>query len=107
MTIVQPRKDNISTWTISRDELLKWADDFLTPRALLASKGEGEFVAGPHCQFCRVKATCRKRAEANLELARYEFKPPPELTDLSILRQYDNHTWACPQQLLEPEYFRD
>ncbi len=84
MTIIQPRKDNISTWTITKAELLDWAENFLAPRAQLAAKGEGEFVAGPHCQFCKVKATCRKRAEANLELAQHEFKLPPELSDEEI-----------------------
>jgi len=73
MTIVQLRKDNISSWTVSVEELLKWADEFLSPRAHLAYAGEGEFAAGSHCQFCRVKATCRKRAKANLELAKHDF----------------------------------
>jgi len=93
MTIVQPRKDNISSWSISKDDLLKWADDFLAPRALLASKGEGEFVSGPHCQFCQVKATCRKRAEDNLELAKLDFAPPPTLDDsevAEVLTKADN-----------------
>lgn len=84
MTIVQPRMDNISTWGISKAKLLKWADDYLAPRAQLAAKGKGEFKAGPHCQFCKVKATCRKRAEANLELAQLDFRQPPELTDEEI-----------------------
>ncbi len=84
MTIIQPRKDNISTWTISKADLLEWADNFLAPRAALAAKGEGDFVAGPHCQFCKVKATCRKRAEANLALAQHEFRLPPELSDEEI-----------------------
>jgi hypothetical protein len=52
-----------------KEELLSWADDTLKPTAELAAKGEGEFKAGEHCRFCKVKATCRKRAEYNLELA--------------------------------------
>ncbi len=98
MTIVQPRKENISSWSISRDELLKWAEEYLTPRAKLAYAGEGEFNAGPHCQFCRVKAVCRKRAEANLELAKLEFKLPDTLDDTEIamvLSQVDELvSWA-------------
>ena len=62
MTIFQPRRNNVSTYTISKDALLKWADEVLAPTALLAYVGEGEFKAGDHCQFCKVKATCRKRA---------------------------------------------
>ena len=69
MTIFQPRRDNISTYEISRDNLMKWAEEILKPTAALAYNGEGEFHAGDHCQFCKAKATCRKRAEHNLELA--------------------------------------
>lgn len=79
MSIFQPRRDNISTYTVSKDELLKWADEFLQPTAQLAFNGEGEFKAGEHCTFCRAKATCRKRAEHNLELAKYDFAMPDTL----------------------------
>lgn len=84
MTIFQPRRENISTYTISRDNLLKWADEVLAPTAQLAYTGEGEFKAGDHCQFCKVKATCRKRAEYNLELAKYDFEMPATLDDTEI-----------------------
>lgn len=84
MTIFQPRRDNVSTFVLSREELLKWAEEVLSPAAKLAAKGEGEFHAGNHCQFCKVKATCRKRAEYNLELARYDFAVPASLTDEEI-----------------------
>ena len=47
-------------------------------------KGGGEFKAGSHCQFCKARANCRKRAEYNLELARYDFAMPAELTDAEV-----------------------
>lgn len=84
MAIYQPRRENISVHTMSKDELLKWADEVLSPTALLAMEGKGEFKAGEHCQFCKVKATCRKRAEYNLELARYDFEMPDNLEDDEI-----------------------
>lgn len=84
MTIFQPRRENISVYEISKEELLEWADTKLAPAAELASKGEGEFHAGEHCRFCKVKATCRKRAEYNLELAQYDFKMPDVLEDAEI-----------------------
>ena len=84
MTIFQPRRDNISTYTISKEELLKWADEVLAPTAQLAYVGKGEFNAGNHCTFCKVKATCRKRAEYNLELAKYDFEMPATLDDTEI-----------------------
>lgn len=84
MTIFQPRRDNISIYELSKKELLQWADEILSPAAQLAAKGEGEFKAGKHCKFCKVKATCRKRAEYNLELARYDFEMPANLEDTEI-----------------------
>ena len=84
MTIFQPRRDNISIYELSKKELLQWADEILSPAAQLAAKGEGEFKAGKHCRFCKVKATCRKRAEYNLELARYDFEMPANLEDTEI-----------------------
>lgn len=84
MTIFQPRRDNISTFTMDKDELLKWADEVLAPIARLAIKGEGEFHAGDHCQFCKIKAICRERAKQNLELAKYEFAHADTLSDDEI-----------------------
>lgn len=76
LTIYQPRLDNISTWEISAAELLQWGEAVLKPRAAQAFKGEGEFVPGDHCRFCKVKAQCRALADHNLSIAKYEFKMP-------------------------------
>ena len=84
MSIFQPRRNNVSTFEISKDGLLEWADTVLSPTAQLAFKGRGEFRAGDHCQFCNVKAPCRKRTEYNLEMGRYDFEVPSELTDGEI-----------------------
>ena len=45
---------------------------------------KGEYKAGGHCRFCKLKATCRKRAEYNLELAKYDFAVPSTLEDEEI-----------------------
>ena len=84
MTIYQPRRENISSWEISRDDLLKWAENTLKPVAALAFAGEGEFCAGEWCGFCKARHTCRARAEANLMLAKHEFKLPDLLEDTEI-----------------------
>ncbi len=84
MTIFQPRRGNVSTCCMSKDDLLAWAQDTLAPTAKLAFNGEGEYKAGDHCQFCKVKATCRKRAEYNMELASYDFKEPANLDNNEI-----------------------
>jgi len=84
LSIFQPRRDNVDTWETSKAELLRWAEEVLAPVARLAYKGEGEFKAGDHCQFCKVKATCRKRAEYAMELARFDFADPPTLAEDEI-----------------------
>lgn len=84
MTIFQPRRDNISSFEMDKEELLHWADTVLAPTAQLAYEGKGDFKAGDHCQFCKVKASCRKRAEYNLELAKYDFEMPAHLEDTEI-----------------------
>lgn len=84
MAIFQPRRDNVSEYTISKDELFHWANEVLVPTAQLAANGNGEFKAGEHCRFCKVRATCRKLAEYNLSLARYDFEPPATLDNLEI-----------------------
>ena len=84
MSIYQPRRENVSTYTMSKADLLQWANGTLAPTALLAQEGKGEFQAGNHCQFCKVKAACRKRAEYNLELAKYDFEMPATLEEHEI-----------------------
>lgn len=84
MSIFQPRLNNISKFEIDKAALLDWAENTLKPIAELAAKGEGGFKAGEHCRFCKVKATCRKRAEYNLELAKYEFVVPDTLEPIEI-----------------------
>lgn len=84
MTIFQPRLSSISTWTISAEELYKWAEEVLRPKAELAAKGEGEFISGSWCRFCKARNTCRARAERFLELAKMEFQPPALLLDEEV-----------------------
>lgn len=84
MSIFQPRRSNTDTFTIRKDDLLTWAKEVLVPTAKLAYEGKGDFKAGDHCQFCKVKASCRKRAEYNLELAKYDFAMPATLDSIEI-----------------------
>ena len=84
LTIYQPRRENVDSWEISTEKLLKWADTVLAPAAKLAVAGKGEFQAGDHCKFCKVKATCRARAEYNLGINNKDFQEPAELTNEEI-----------------------
>lgn len=84
MTIFQPRRENVSTWTISVEELKDWAENELKPKAKKAFDGEGEYLPGEWCTFCRAAVKCRARADEKLKLAQSEFKLPPLLTDSEI-----------------------
>lgn len=85
MVIYQPRRDNISEWTQTTDQLIEWGETIVKPAAELAAAGEGEMKAGAWCTFCKLKHTCRARAQKNLEIAQWEFEPPAELTDDEIV----------------------
>ncbi|MBO2517931.1 MAG: DUF2800 domain-containing protein [Clostridiales bacterium] len=84
MTIYQPRRENISRWTVSKEELLAWAENTLRPAAQLAAAGEGEFHSGEHCRFCRARHECRARADEQMRLLKYDFQLPPTLTDEDV-----------------------
>ena len=98
MTIYQPRREKVSTWSIPVEALREWAENTLKPKAELAFKGEGEFQPGSWCTFCKAAVKCRARAEAKLQLAQYEFAMPPLLTDEEIedilVRLDDLTKWA-------------
>lgn len=80
MTIVQPRLDSVSTDTVPLGELIEWGETVVKPAAALADAGEGEFKSGDHCRWCKVKGSCRARAEENMKALAYEFQDPALLT---------------------------
>ena len=77
MSIVQPRLDSISEFSMPVDDLLYWATNTVMGAAEKAFKGEGDFVPGEHCRFCRAKSLCRARSEFNTAIEdKYPDKPP-------------------------------
>ena len=84
MTIYHPRKSNISVDAMDKADLLRWADTDLYEKAEMAYAGQGDFQCGEWCRFCKAKAECRKRAEATMELARYDFQASALLEDSEI-----------------------
>ena len=80
MTIDQPRiQDEPSSETLTVEELKAWGES-IKPVAEKAFSGFGEFVPGDHCRFCRGKAQCRARADANTALEDFKncLLPTPE-----------------------------
>jgi len=84
LSIFQPRRENVQTWTVSVEELKSWAENELKPKAQMVAKGEGEYCPVEWCQFCRATVKCRARAAEKLRIAEEEFKLPPLLTDEEI-----------------------
>jgi hypothetical protein len=84
LVIHQPRLDHVDVWNISLQELLAWADDVVEPAADLALTEDAPFAAGKWCQFCKIKGTCKTRAETYQaemldEIA--EVRGPNEMTE--------------------------
>jgi len=89
LTIIQPRLDHISSWVISADELIKWGEQVVIPKAKEAYAGTGAQCAGDWCRWCRVKPKCRALAEQSLEMAKHEFADPRLLTDAEVMESYE------------------
>lgn len=61
MHIDQPRLNSYTTEIMTTKELLEWAES-IRGKAQDAFNDRGEFNPGEHCKFCRVRATCKARA---------------------------------------------
>lgn len=85
MTIVQPRRDSLTSWTVDVSDL-DMERDMIEGKARKALKGEGSFKAGPHCKFCPVKPRCRTLKEAAAKVAAKQFEDPALLTDAEIAK---------------------
>lgn len=51
LSIFQPRRANVETWTISTADLITWGQETVAPIAAIAAAGGGEYKAGAWCQF--------------------------------------------------------
>lgn len=78
MSIVQPRmQEEPQTWELPLADLLSWAREVLAPAAHMAWRGEGEFVTGEHCRFCKAHPNCRAWKDKYGPLAGFEPYPEP------------------------------
>lgn len=81
MCIFQPRIDNIDSAVMTAEDLRHWGEE-IRPLAEKAFSGTEETHAGSHCDtnFCRARPFCRAYAERNMELAKYDFQKPAQLS---------------------------
>lgn len=77
VAIVQPKVwEQPSEWSLPASELLAWGES-IKPIAQQAFNGEGEYIVGEHCGFCRARDTCRVRVEQFFSAAeKAPMKPP-------------------------------
>ncbi|MCI1778806.1 MAG: DUF2800 domain-containing protein [Bacteroidales bacterium] len=85
MTIVQPRIDNLSEYELNVDELMKWAEYDLKPKAALAYTGNGKQNPGDWCRFCKVKNCCRTLAKRCIDTAG-KYKDPQKLSPSELAK---------------------
>lgn len=67
--IVQPRKDNYSTWETTDMGLMRWRMETLVPAAAEAKGPEPRTQPGDWCRFCKVRPVCKALAESSLKAA--------------------------------------
>lgn len=78
--IIQPRIKNTSSFEITSEKLLEWAES-IKGIAQKAYEGSNEFHVGEHCGFCKANSNCRKQAEEYMNI---EVIDPALLTDEEI-----------------------
>lgn len=89
MCIFQPRIGNISESVETVEDLIKWGELTVVPTAKLAFEGEGEFIAGDHCRFCKLRNKCKHLADYCLETVKEEFEDLDGKLDKSLLEPED------------------
>ena len=83
-TIVQPRLENLSSETVTVEDLLHWAETEVVDKAKQAWAGTGEFVPGEHCRFCSAKAVCTARVAQGLKVFEYGLESPGIISDEQV-----------------------
>lgn len=113
--IIQPRLDSVTDEILLKEDVLKWAEEYVVPKAQLAWKGEGEFCAGEHCRFCVVRALCKERALHAFGIFNHIFDSPDvidekdiptllEVSDVAMSWLKDLKDYALSQALQGQEY---
>lgn len=63
MTIAQVRLGNLETFQLPVKRLKEWGEKRVKPRAKMAYAGKGDRIPGENCRFCKIRRTCKPRAE--------------------------------------------
>lgn len=103
--IVQPRLDHISTEVLTIDELLAFGEEARAAAARALDSNAPLVPGEKQCRFCAARATCRARAQQQLEVAGEEFgeRSPPDTLSLEEIAALLPHldelkAWASDVQ---------
>lgn len=105
MGICQPRiSEYASEEEMTVEELRAWGES-IKPIAQQAYNGTGEFHSGEWCKFCRGKAQCKARAEANSALADFKdcVTPDKVAPEIAKLPQEARAALGVPNMLTDEE----
>ena len=84
LCIIQPRINWIDEWEISLEDLLIWADEVVEPKAAEALTDTATFAAGEWCRWCKIRSTCKTRAESIKEGLLDEIEEIRDPNELSL-----------------------
>jgi hypothetical protein len=85
LAIVQPKVwDQPSEWSLSAADLLAWGES-IKPIARQAFNGEGDWLMGDHCKFCRANGRCPAQITTIFETAKAPLPQPPPLSSWAEL----------------------
>ena len=85
LSICQPRLRHFEEFEISLGHLLQWGYDVVRPGAKLAMTPGAPIVAGSWCRFCKIKTTCKVRADYKIAMRNRERNAETEFEDMSAV----------------------
>jgi len=74
MVIVQPPLDNISTWTVTVDELMLFKKDLVEAKERIDNQKDLFVMTPKGCQWCPAKFVCPSHLEIANQAAQVDFK---------------------------------
>jgi hypothetical protein len=83
LNICQPRLGIIEQEEVTITQLMSWVTHTVIPAAEAAEKPDADFNAGPWCQFCKIKATCKTRSAAIDEIVLDEMNELRGLNEMT------------------------
>lgn len=88
LTIYQPRAGGVSTWELPVGDLLHWAESEARPKGALAFAGQGEFIPGEHCRFCKARTVCKAYYDRFADVKRIKDKRVMTDSDIAEVLTY-------------------